>query len=513
MCGIYLLLKLLEHIDIQTELNKIKHRGPDNSALQIIDNMAFGFHRLSIINPLNDDAMQPFEEKDIVLLCNGEIYNYRELYAAHFKEETADLKVDIEIIHKLYIKYGIEKTIKMLDGDFAFILYDKSTQMIYTGRDPIGLKPLYFGYKNNELIAISSEIKAITNYCDQVNEHDIGAFTTIHNNTLITSETYFNFIENIQPNVAEADIKINIQRLLAQSVNKRIDHTDRPYAFLCSGGLDSSLILALAVEKLGCENVHAFSLELKNSHSEDTFYAKLLTTQYNVKHTIIQFSKEEGLSYINEIIQQLETYDVNTIRASIPMYIMAKWIKENTDYTVIFSGEGADELFMGYLYFNYFKQTPAEIIASNNETCRLLSNMHCFDVLRAERCFSCNGLELRVPFLDKEFMEYVLTIDGRFKQPRNGVEKYILRESFKYLDKIPSHILSRQKEKMSDGIGFGWVNAVMDFCKSKNSTEKEYFAQIFDTYYPNRQNVIIPRELPTLITDHVAQQQGAGLMM
>jgi asparagine synthase (glutamine-hydrolysing) len=544
MCGILLLLKTLgvKRENILKQFNKQKHRGPDKTLIQKIDDLIFCFHRLSIINPKNDLAMQPIINNHVVLICNGEIYNYKKLLQNHFntnKQDTIDIKVDVEIIIHLYYKYGIKKTLDLIDGDFAFILYDANREIIITARDPVGLKPLYFGYHNNEIVAISSEIKSINEYCNRIERHDIGSFYVINKqtHTILEKNKFCDFSEymtnhknprnslsqmNIEGKLVqyycdeldESKITSQIKKLLIKSVEKRITHTDQPYAFLCSGGIDSSLILSLAIDCLGVENLHVFSMELEGDRSDDSFYASILTKTYGVQHTIVKFTKEEGTECIEEVISQIESHDLNTIRASIPMYLLAKHIKQNTDYKVILSGEGADELFMGYLYFNYFD----DINDANRETLRLIQNLHSFDVLRAERSFSSHGLELRVPFLDKEFIQYVLSLNGSVKLPCIGIEKHILRQSFKDLSKIPPHILNRQKEKFSDGVGFGWVPTLINYCKNKSENveknqdnyEKKYYRDIFDKYYKGFENVIIKREMPQKINEYLEKQNNGG---
>lgn len=542
MCGILLLLQHLQNqtIDITTEFNKQKHRGPDNTQIKQIDDLTFCFHRLAIINPNNTNGMQPItlNNDNLILICNGEIYNYKQLQEDYLTGDI-HLNVDVEVIGHLYLEYGIEKTCKLLDGDFAFIIYDKISNKIYTGRDSVGLKPLYFGYYNNKLVACSSEIKSICSYCDKIEHHDIGSYSiidkstqviesihkffTIQDNTTIDTIQDNTTIESIQNQIPET-IKSKIKELLVKSVNKRIQHTDQPYAFLCSGGIDSSLVLALAIECLGVENLHVFSIELENDRSDDSTYAKILTDTYGVKHTIVKFSKEEGHNKVEEVIKHIESYDVNTIRASIPMFILAEYISKNTEYKVILSGEGADELFMGYNYFNYFDDDNE----ANDESIRLVKNLYSFDVLRAERCFSSHGLELRVPFLDKEFIEYVLTLDGTIKKPHERVEKYILRQSFADLAKMPTYILNRQKERFSDGIGFGWVPSLINFCEQQSkvnnydfndkmynkpkTSEEKYYRKFFEQSYPNHANIILKREMPHKITDYINKQRGSGLL-
>ncbi len=482
------------HDEILKRFNRINYRGPNNTSIISHNNKHFCHHRLSIINPNSTSGNQPFCLKDVILICNGEIYNYLSLLSSHLDNMTVEN--DCEIIIHLYRKYGMQKTLELIDGDFAFIMYDKLNDTIITARDPVGLKPLYTGSdKHGHWIGISSEIKCLSDICEFINTHPIGCYKVYD-----IAQQYFPYRLQIEPNCVEE----NIKNLLTSAIQKRITHTDRSYAFLCSGGIDSSLILAIACEFLNKKNIHVFSVQYDDgSVSYDSFYATMLAQKYDVKHTIVKFTKEEGLNHIDEVIKKIETYDINTIRASIPMYLLAKYISQNTDYKVILSGEGADELFMGYSYFNF---CPTEKDASE-ESLRLVRNLHSFDVLRAERCFSSHGLELRVPFLDKDFIQYVMNIDGRL--PYDGIEKYILRESFKELKEMPKQILYRQKERLSDGIGFMWVPTLIRYCNEQVEEMKEeydynrpkdkeeyYYRNIFEKYYPGKATVILERRMP-----------------
>ncbi len=476
--------------------SSLKHRGPDNTTIKLFDKMLFCHHRLAIINSSSSSGEQPIIKDDIVLIANGEIYNYKQI---------SDTKNDCESIITLYKKNKLSE----LDGDFAFVLYDRTKRVIVTGRDPVGLKPLYIGYSDSgNPIAFSSEMKALSiiESIHSVKEHPINLFNlyNIDNNGNIIPEqnqNVINYETSIVTQTYENALN-NIRRLLDNAVKKRIDHTDRPFAFLCSGGIDSVIIVSIAV-KLGIP-MHIFTLSVESSFSYDEIYADMYINELKNKHKDIQYTKvnfsiDEGISIIDEVIKKLETYDPNTIRASIPMYLLAKYIKNNTDYKVIISGEGSDELFMGYNYFSIKNPTNEQ---AEKESLRLINGLHSFDILRAERCFSCHGLELRVPFLDKELISTVIQIPGSHRLPKNGIEKYILREAYKDMS-IPNKILYRQKERMSDGIGFTWVPSLINHCCKANDndktetrmkSEKEYYINIYNKYY--KYNTIIFRELP-----------------
>lgn len=498
MCGIFFYnTNNIEKGDktIGEVFSVMKHRGPDNTTIKFIDKFLFCHHRLAIINSTSSGE-QPIIKNDIVLIANGEIYNYKKI--------SNSLMNDCESIINLYISNELSK----LDGDFAFILYDKTKRVIVSGRDPVGLKPLYIGYsKSGNPIAFSSEIKALSlvEAIKDIKEHPINTIN------FYNIDMHGNIHENKNNQIIDYDTPVlqqtyetslmNIRKLLDISVKKRIDHTDRPFAFLCSGGIDSVIIVSIAA-KLGIP-IHVFTLRIESNFSYDEIYADMyineLKNTCNLKYTKVNFSIEEGLSSIEEVIKNIESYDPNTIRASIPMYLLAKYIKENTDYKVIISGEGSDELFMGYNYFSIKNPTNEQ---AEKESTRLIKGLHSFDILRAERCFSCHGLELRVPFLDKDLISTVIKIPGSHRLPKNGIEKYILRDAYKDMS-IPDKILYRQKERMSDGIGFKWVPSLINYCsqsRDNNDTdekmkkEKEYYINIYKKYY--KYNTIIFRELP-----------------
>jgi asparagine synthase (glutamine-hydrolysing) len=494
--------------------NKIKHRGPDNSNLIKINDICIGTHRLSIINT-SESGNQPLELEKTYLICNGQIYNYKELSVLH-NININNIRSDVDIILHMYNKnIPINEICKQLDGDFSFILYDSIYDKIYVSRDCIGVRPLFYGLnKNNKIIAYASEMKALINLSEilTIKVFPPGMLFDDDNNNFINYIDIYdsNFIvKNTISKLNIKDIQNNIYNLLKKAVIKRIDESDRPVAFLCSGGLDSSIILCIAKEYLDSKNreLHVFSIEFDDdrSNSDDSFYCKRLTEILKVKYTPIKFNINDIKHNLENIIYQVESYDPNTIRASIPMYMLAKYLKENTNYKVFLSGEGADELYCGYNYFNQAKN--ADDIEA--ETKRLIKNIHMFDILRADRCFNSQGLEIRVPFLDKIFTKLSLGINGLLRGFVNQTEKHILRESFK--NKYPAltmaRIIDRQKERMSDGCGFSYVPQLLNYCQelngskstnleSKEICEKEYYKSIFMKYYPFSYDVIIKRDLP-----------------
>jgi asparagine synthase (glutamine-hydrolysing) len=515
MCGIfyYTSNEILENKEIE-KINKnfemLKHRGPDNTSFFIFKNNFFGVHRLKVIN-IGDSGNQPLKLDNYILICNGQIYNYIEL-AKKYNINIEQLRTDVDIIlHMIILNIPFQEICQQLDGDFAFVLYNKLTNNLLIARDEIGIRPLFVLQKilNDRIIimAVSSEIKSLIELKNENIEYKIERFLPNYyydkNNNIFEKYNKNETISNDNYLIAKNKIKT----ILWDAVAKRIDNSDRPVAFLCSGGIDSSLILCIANEILKKSNIkiHAFSIQYDNM-SYDSFYAKSLTDILGIEHTIINFKWDDVIENLENIIKQIETYDPNTIRASIPMYLMSKWLSKNTDYKIFLSGEGADELFLGY---NYLKDVPNNIEA-NIESIRLLKNLHMFDVLRADRCFNAHGLEIRVPFLDKKVIEYCMKLNGELKMFKKNIEKALLRDSFRqtFPELEKTKIIDRQKERFSDGCGFSYVPQLLKYfstlehgdktvtLKIMKESEKTYYNNIFKKYYTNEEHLIIKRELP-----------------
>jgi asparagine synthase (glutamine-hydrolysing) len=407
MCGI-LLYKTKDQEKVAKPFDLIKYRGPDKTTLINVGKYIMGHHRLSIINL--ESGTQPISVKNkgiiYTLVCNGEIYNYKNIV-------TRKVSSDCEVIIDMYIK----KTLHLLDGDFSFVLHvqDGPKETIVTGRDIIGLKPLYLGYnKTGKLVGVSSEMKVLEAIEKKIviKNHPIGCIIDHSNeNTVYITQEPKPILSDITTIVNE------IRKKLYSSVKKRLIHSERPMCVLCSGGIDSVIISTIAIDIIdkNCEQnkkkLELFTLSYDES-SYDLLYANNFYNIVKQKYPWVKFTKvsmnesnvldEKTFKYI---IYSLETSDPNTIRAAIPMNYLAKYIKENTKYRVILSGEGADELFIGY---NYFSQKEITSENAAKEARRLVNNLHTADVLRAERVYSLNSLELRVPFLDTDFVNYVL---------------------------------------------------------------------------------------------------------
>jgi len=478
MCGIFSIFLSKNdkiHIDkFRHALRTIKKRGPDATQEYITEHIFAGFQRLAI-NDLSESGNQPMfsDDKHMFLQCNGEIFNYKELaekYHIHLKTKS-----DCEILLKLYETknfFPVE-----LNGDFAFCLHTNDNKVILC-RDRIGVRPLFYGITKQNSFMVASELKCFWPFPDiKIFHVPPGQIVTydIQTETLHNCEYYNNY--KIIPHFNKY---YNLKDLLIQSTKKRL-LSDRPIGCLLSGGLDSSIICAILCSLIGPENVRTYSIGMEGSL--DLHYAKKVSSFLNTKHTEVLFTPEEGLRAIPDVIYHLESYDITTVRASVGMYLLGKYISQHSEDKVIFSGEGSDELFCGYLYFHY-APTPKN---AHDESLRLISELYKYDVLRADRCISSHGLELRVPFLDPEVIEFAKSLSGECKAPNGGIEKKILRDAFK--DMLPDEILQRRKDGFSDGVSSktkSWYEYIKEYVEEKdNSTEKEakYYKDIYNFHY------------------------------
>jgi asparagine synthase (glutamine-hydrolysing) len=527
MCGIFTLLNYSQvNYDkfIKSQFMKGKNRGPEFSDLQHISmNAIFGFHRLAI-NGLDDISNQPITIDNIHLICNGEIYNYRELYK--LMGVTPKSNSDCEVIIHLYKRYGIKQTLKMLDGVFAFALCDNNhtnlESNIYIARDPYGIRPLYFLNNTKEtvqVIGFASELKMLSDFCNQnpdeltISQFKPGTYSSFNlNKSALATWTNIDNDSYHEPGFSLNSMDMNwvnrgIQTYLIQSVEKRYLTTERPIACLLSGGLDSSLITALINEihkKNTNKPLETYSIGLYGS--EDLRNAKIVSKYIGTNHTEIIVTEQEMFDIIPELIYMIESYDTTTVRASIGNYLLGKYISKNSNAKVIFNGDGSDELCGGYLYMNYC----SDVIEFDKETRRLLADIYNFDVLRSDKCISSNGLEPRTPFLDRSFVNFYLSIPPsiRCHAHNSQVEKFLLRnafsiDNFKNSDGkqiLPDEILWRRKEAFSDGVSGNsrsLYQILQDFIVPKYQSnikpidaEKQYYKSLFSQHYPNSLNII-----------------------
>jgi asparagine synthase (glutamine-hydrolysing) len=468
MCGIFALINNNNDMDvISSEFKKGEKRGPEFSIIKNFDNVLFGFHRLAI-NGLNNTSNQPIINDDIILICNGEIYNYKSLIKDHsFVMQTQS---DCEVIIHMYKLYGIKYTLNLLDGEFAFIIYDKRTNSIIVARDSYGVRPLYYFYENNSF-GFGSELKVLYNLVSNksnIKNFKPGNYLEFENKLTYSYETAMsclNFISYRNFPCANIHYELNnelyslIFKKINDAVRKRVIGTaERPIGCLLSGGLDSSLVAALVNKELQNDTsrspqekvLNTFSIGLEGS--EDLKYAKIVAHHLNSKHHEIVVSEDNFFDAIPEVIKAIESYDTTSVRASVGNYLVAKYINEHSDCKVILNGDGADELMGGYLYM----KKAGNKYEFDKECRRLLEDIYMFDVLRSDKSVSSNGLEPRTPFLDCEWVEFYLGITKklRYETTIQHCEKYLLRKSVEMIDPhlLPSEILWRTKEAFSDGV-------------------------------------------------------------
>ncbi|MAF77766.1 MAG: asparagine synthase B [Halobacteriovoraceae bacterium] len=452
---------------IESSLKKMSHRGPDESHIYQSSDFSkgLGHTRLSIIDP--SFGAQPFLWEDLQWIHNGEIYNH-----AHFREEEfkslfdqSDLSLsDSAIIGPLYKKYGTDFVSK-LDGVFSIVILDGDK--IIAARDPLGVKPLFYGFDDEERMWFASEMKALSSHCREIHTFPPGTLYTSDEGFIRYYEPqWFESKEALGPfTLQDKDqIKELLRDKLVTATKKRL-MTDVPLGALLSGGLDSSLVAAIAARELKKtgKRLTTFSVGLK-AGTHDLLSAAKVAEFIGSDHKEIIFDVEEGISLLRTMITLLETFDVTTIRASTPMFIMSKVIRD-LGYKVVLSGEGADEIFGGYLYFSHAPSADE----FQKECVRRIKRLHTSDLLRADRSTMGASIEARVPFLDKAFLDVAMSIDPSLKMIRREeerCEKWILRSSFSEESLIPDEILWRQKEQFSDGVGYSWVDGLKEYAES-----------------------------------------------
>ena len=528
MCGIFFYLgKFYTLSELMPHFMKSSHRGPDSSFLRSITgtDSFMGFHRLAIVDT-SRDGDQPFENVNTqnYAMCNGEIYNHKNI-RQKLKTHVVS-KSDCAVILPLYERFGIQEMTKYLDGDFGFLILDTKSALVHLGRDPMGVKPVFYCLTSRGEFIVSSEMKSIIGLCgdEKVTMLPSGTTLTYHiSSGEISTSRYWNPVFPLENTTSsktynEEYIKKTIRKKLTSAVEKRL-MADRPLGLLISGGLDSSLIAGITKKLVGdkISEIRSFSIGMQGS--PDVINAQIVADYLGTKHYTVNFTVEEGISAIKKVIQQLETYDITTIRASTPQYLLSKYISENTDVKVILSGEGADELYAGYLYSHLAPSN--DDLQQDSE--RLIRELEVFDVLRTDRTTAGNGLEVRVPFLDRGFIKYTSSIPGKFKNPNPSsgfekrIEKKLLRDSFSNElgdPIIPDKIMYRIKNAFSDACGYDWIPSLKQHCEELISDEefstretryqhctpptKEayFYRKTFEEFYPNQEHLVPHYWLP-----------------
>lgn len=482
---------------------KIRHRGPDWSGIYVGSKAILAHERLSIVDPQSGGQPLYSADKKQVLAVNGEIYNHRDLrneYAGKYDFQTGS---DCEVILALYKHKGID-FLEDLSGIFAFALYDEEKDEFLIARDPIGVIPLYIGKDADGKIYCASELKALEGFCDEYEPFLPGHYYWSKEGVM---KRWYQREWTEYETVKNNDAKVSdVHDALEDAVQRQL-MSDVPYGVLLSGGLDSSVISAVAkkyaskrIETDGASDawwpqLHSFAIGLKGA--PDLSKAREVADYIGTVHHEINYTVQEGLDAIRDVIYFIETYDVTTVRASTPMYLLARVIK-SMGIKMVLSGEGADEIFGGYLYFH--KAPDAK--AFHDETVRKLSKLHMYDCLRANKSLAAWGVEGRVPFLDKEFLDVAMRLNPQAKMaPGNVIEKKIVREAF--ADMLPESVTWRQKEQFSDGVGYNWIdtlkevttNAVTDELmlhaherfpiNTPLSKEEYYYRSIFEEHFPS----------------------------
>ena len=477
MCGIISIFNISRQTDELRQKalrmsQKIRHRGPDWSGIYCGGTAILAHERLSIVDP--ESGRQPLFSPDRrqVLAVNGEIYNHQEIRQRYRDTYSFQTGSDCEVILALHRDQGVN-FLEQLNGIFAFALYDEEQEAFLVARDPIGVIPLYIGYDDDGKVYVASELKALEGQCQRYEPFPPGHYLYSKDGEIrrYYKRDWFDY-EQVKDNGGTAD---DVHHALEEAVRRQL-MSDVPYGVLLSGGLDSSVISAIAakyaqrrVETGGREaawwpRLHSFAVGLKGA--PDLAKARMVAEHIGTVHHEINYTIQEGLDAIRDVIYFIETYDVTTVRASTPMYLLARVIK-SMGIKMVLSGEGADEVFGGYLYFH--KAPNAK--AFHEETVRKLSKLHLYDCLRANKSLAAWGVEGRVPFLDKEFLDVAMRLNPQLKMcPGQTVEKKIVREAFAHM--LPSEVAWRQKEQFSDGVGYSWIDTLKQITSERVSDEQ-----------------------------------------
>lgn len=485
----------------------IRHRGPDWSGIYCGEKAVLAHERLSIVDP--QSGGQPLFSRDgkLVLAVNGEIYNHRQIRESLAGEYEFMTGSDCEVILPLYRKYGVN-LLEHLNGIFAFALYDIENDVYLIARDHIGVIPLYIGWDREEQFYFASELKALEGVCTTIQPFLPGHYWSSKEGRM--TRWYRRDWESYD-NVKDNKSDIGALREALEAAVKRQLMSDVPYGVLLSGGLDSSIISAVA-KKYASRRIesgdrdtawwpqlHSFAVGLKGA--PDLAAARKVAEHIGTVHHEINYTVQEGIDALRDVIYYIETYDVTTVRASTPMYLLARVIK-SMGIKMVLSGEGADEIFGGYLYFH--KAPNAREF--HEETVRKLSKLHLYDCLRANKALSAWGVEGRVPFLDKEFLDVAMRLNPADKMARDGrIEKWILRKAFE--DMLPESVVWRQKEQFSDGVGYSWIDTLKKITsEAVSDREMEHAAERFPINPPRNKEEYYYR---TIFEEHFPSQTAA----
>jgi asparagine synthase (glutamine-hydrolysing) len=528
MCGIVCAFELKESSEklrpqVLEMAKKIRHRGPDWSGIYADENGILAHERLAIVDPASGKQPLFSSDRKLILAANGEIYNHRELRKKLKEPYDFQTESDCEVILALYKEKGNE-FLDDLNGIFGFVLYDVEKNEYLVARDHVGIIPLYIGWDKNGTFYVASELKALEGFCNKIQLFPPGHFYNSSDKVFVKwynrEWAEYDAVKNNSTDIT------TLRKALEDAVHRQL-MSDVPYGVLLSGGLDSSITSAIAkkfaekriesddTQAAWWPRLHSFSVGLNGS--PDLAAARKVAAHIGTVHHEVTFTIQEGLDAIRDVIYNLETYDITTIRASTPMYLMARVIK-SMGVKMVLSGEGADELFGGYLYFH--KAPNAKEF--HEETVRKLSKLHMYDCLRANKSLAAWGIEGRVPFLDKEFMDVAMRINPADKMVnKDKMEKWVLRKAFE--DYLPQEIVWRQKEQFSDGVGYNWIDTLKALVNEKVSdaqminahhtfpiqtpTNKEeyYYRSIFTEHFPSDTAALsVPQEASVACSTKIA---------
>ena len=528
MCGIVCAFDVKESTDVlRPQLlemsKKVRHRGPDWSGIYADEKAILAHERLAIVDPASGKQPLFSEDEKLVLAANGEIYNHRELRKQFEGKYNFQTESDCEVILALYKEKGVD-FIDEMNGIFGFAIYDVEKDEYFVARDHMGIIPLYMGWDQNGTFYVASELKALEGTCTKIELFPPGHY--LHSSDGELKKWYSrDWMEYDAVKENETSIK-EIKEALEAAVHRQL-MSDVPYGVLLSGGLDSSVTSAIAKKyaqkrvesddttEAWWPQLHSFSVGLDGS--PDLAAAQVVAKHIGTVHHEIKFTIQEGLDAIKDVVYNLETYDITTIRASTPMYLMARVIK-SMGIKMVLSGEGADELFGGYLYFHK-APSPKDF---HEETVRKLDKLHMYDCLRANKSLAAWGIEGRVPFLDKEFMDVAMRINPKDKMI-NGerMEKWVVRKAFE--DMLPESVAWRQKEQFSDGVGYSWIDTLKEVVDTEvsdeqlvnakfrfpiqtpTSKEEFYYRSIFEQHFPSDAAALcVPQEASVACSTKIA---------
>ena len=493
--------EVLDEVAFEKGFARTKSRGPDDSRIVKAGQGVLAFHRLSIMG-LHPEGMQPFMLNGCTAVCNGELYGFAEQRKELIEKGYAfESDSDCEILLPLYFEHGVEM-FRLLDAEFACVIYDGRTDEFIAARDPIGIRPLYYGYDEKGTILFASEAKNLVGLTEKIMPFPPGHYYKngqfiCYNNIGKPEKVCYDELETACANIREKLIAGVEKRLVA----------DAKVGFLLSGGLDSSLVCAIAAKKSD-KPIRTFAIGMSED-AIDLKYARQVADFIGAEHTEVFMTPQDVIGALEDVIHLLGTYDITTIRASMGMYLVCKAIHETTDIRVLLTGEISDELF-GYKYTDFAPDAEA----FQQEAEKRVRELHMYDVLRADRCISVNSLEARVPFGDLAFVKYVMSLDPEMKRNKYGKGKYLLRHAFEGLGYLPDSILWREKAAFSDAVGHSMVDYLKEYAETQYTDEtfeekrRRYvhaqpftkesllYREIFEKYYPGQSDMIVDFWMP-----------------